>query len=93
MRWPFRRRRRGKHDLGSAVTGIPSLVRVLPVAEVVVQAPADVRVEAALPVPPPAPPGPRVELGFRDGTTAALAPGSEQAKALTDLASVLTQRD
>jgi hypothetical protein len=34
-----------------------------------------------------------VELGFRDGSTAALAPGSEQAKALTDIASVLTQRD
>ena len=38
-------------------------------------------------------PGPRVELGFRDGTTAALAPGSEQAKALTDIASALTQRN
>ena len=37
--------------------------------------------------------GLRVELGFRDGSTAALAPGSEQAKALSDLASVLTRRD
>jgi hypothetical protein len=36
---------------------------------------------------------PRVELGFRDGSTAVLAPGSEQAKALSALASVLTQRD
>jgi hypothetical protein len=44
-------------------------------------------------VAPPATPAPRVELGFRDGSTAALAPGSEQAKALTDIASVLTRRD
>jgi hypothetical protein len=36
---------------------------------------------------------PRVELGFRDGSTAALAPGSEQAKALNDIASALTRRD
>jgi hypothetical protein len=49
--------------------------------------------------PPAAPPAveesgaPRIELGFRDGSTAALAPGSEQAKALNDIASVLTQRD
>ena len=75
--WPFRRRARGRHALGAAVTAIPS---------------APVQVAAALP-PASEPVGPRVELGFRDGTTAALAPGSEQAKALTDLASVLTQRD
>jgi hypothetical protein len=99
VRWPFRRRSRGKHDLGTAVTGIPSLVRVVPVPEAPspVAAPVAVPVEAPAPVAPsvvPAPPpGPRVELGFRDGTTAALAPGSEQAKALTHLASVLTQRD
>jgi hypothetical protein len=43
--------------------------------------------------PPVAPSGPRIELGFRDGSTAALAPWSEQAKALTDIASALTQRD
>jgi hypothetical protein len=41
-------------------------------------------------VPPKAP---RIELGFRDGSTAALAPGSEQARALRDIASILTQRD
>ncbi|MCU1586642.1 MAG: hypothetical protein JWN31_135, partial [Frankiales bacterium] len=39
-----------------------------------------------------APRAPRIELGFRDGSTAALAPGSEQARALRDIASILTQR-
>ncbi|MGB8651197.1 MAG: hypothetical protein WCD35_11105 [Mycobacteriales bacterium] len=38
-------------------------------------------------------PGPRVELGFRDGSTAALAPDSAQARALTEIAQVLTRRD
>ena len=48
----------------------------------------------ALPVQAPAEPvGPRVELGFRDGSTAALAPGSAQAEALRDLARSLTQKD
>jgi hypothetical protein len=50
----------------------------------------------SLPATQPAveePAAPRIELGFRDGSTAALAPGSEQAKALNDIASVLTQRD
>jgi hypothetical protein len=37
--------------------------------------------------------GPRVVLGFRDGSTAALAPGSAQARALTELAAALTRRD
>jgi hypothetical protein len=53
-------------------------------------------VPPALPPDMPAPVelgGPRVELGFRDGSTAALAPGSEQARALSDIASVLTRRD
>jgi hypothetical protein len=85
--WPFRRRRVGKHALGAAVTAIPRAVPVVPAA------PA--------PPPPPPPPapvveeprGPRVELGFRDGSTAALAPESAQAKALTEIASVLTRRD
>ena len=45
------------------------------------------------PAAPELPPAPRVELGFRDGTTTALAPGSDQAKALSDIASVLTRRD
>jgi hypothetical protein len=47
--------------------------------------------EAAL--PPWEQPGSRVELGFRDGSTAALAPDSAQARALREIASVLTSRD
>ena len=35
----------------------------------------------------------RVELGFRDGTTAALEPGSAQARALVALAEVLARGD
>ena len=47
-------------------------------------------------VPPPAPdpasaPGPRVELTFRDGSSASLDP--TQAKALEEIAQVLTRRD
>jgi hypothetical protein len=86
MRWPFRRRR-PQETLGAAVTGIPGSApcRVVPAAHGAIRSvPAS---EARTP------PGPRVELGFRDGSTAALAPGSAQAKALTDIASVLTQRD
>ena len=41
------------------------------------------------PVAPQQPRAPRVELGFRDGSTAALAPGSEQAEAFTELARIL----
>jgi hypothetical protein len=37
--------------------------------------------------------GARVELGFRDGSTAALAPDSAQARALSEIAAVLTRRD
>jgi hypothetical protein len=53
---------------------------------------------AALPVvPAPALPEPepalRVELGFRDGSTAALAPDSVQARALSAVAEVLVRRD
>lgn len=86
--WPFRRRRRPA-ELGAAVTGIPRMpsVKVVPAPY---EAPAPV---SAVPVEAPVAPAPRVELGFRDGSTAALAPESAQAKALTEIASVLTQRD
>lgn len=88
------RRRPGRHDLGSAVRDIPSAAPV-----VLVHPPA-----SAVPAPAPAgpahatpdrepPAGPRVELGFRDGSTAALAPDSAQARALTEIAQVLTRRD
>ncbi|HTL22452.1 MAG TPA: hypothetical protein VL281_00315 [Mycobacteriales bacterium] len=79
MGW-FRRRRAGRHALGSAVRDIPHAV-----PPVVVHPPMPaVRVDDA---------GPRVELGFRDGSTAALAPGSAQARALTEIAAALTRRD
>ena len=47
---------------------------------------------AALPIAPPAaPPQPRVELTFRDGSSAALDPAD--ARVLADVARVLTGRD
>ncbi len=89
--WPFRRKV-GKHALGAAVTSIPSAP---PATRPRYDDPAPV---AAIPLPTPAvaltaPTVPRVELGFRDGSTAALLPGSPQAKALEDIAAVLTRRD
>jgi hypothetical protein len=81
--WPFRPRKVGRHALGAAVTAIPAARVADPVFESPPAAPPAVAESAA----------PRIELGFRDGSTAALAPGSEQAKALNDIASVLTQRD
>jgi hypothetical protein len=81
--WPFRARKVGRHALGAAVTAIPAARVADPVFQ-------------SLPATQPAVEesgAPRIELGFRDGSTAALAPGSEQAKALNDIASVLTQRD
>lgn len=90
--WPFRRRPQGKHALGAAVTAIPS-ARPAPAPEPAV---APLAPPPVAPLAPPAvqePTGPRVELGFRDGSTTALAPGSEQARALTDIASLLTRRD
>jgi hypothetical protein len=98
--WPFRRRQpRGKHALGAAVTSIPSglpprvAAPVAVVPEQVVTAEPVVAEMPQVPVQAPAPRAPRVELGFRDGTSAALAPGSEQATALQEIASVLTRRD
>lgn len=38
-------------------------------------------------------PATRVQLGFRDGTTASLDPGSDEASALEELARILTGRD
>lgn len=111
--WPFRRRPKGRHALGAAVTSIPTGRPSVPeliqravtpppapvVADAVVVAPEPVAVPpepvvvAAQVLRPEPVPGNRVELGFRDGSTAALAPNSEQAKALSDIASVLTRRD
>ena len=51
------------------------------------------RTGAAPALPDPvAPAAPRVELGFRDGSTAELEAGSEQAVALQALARTLTTR-
>jgi hypothetical protein len=102
------RRRRGRHDLGSAVRDIPTAPPVLlvhppaPEGPPVDAAVAAEVVPAGVPEPtaavpldtlPVQPTGPRVELGFRDGSTAALAPDSAQARALTEIAQVLTRRD
>jgi hypothetical protein len=50
--------------------------------------------QPAAPVPAPEPtpaPGPRVELTFRDGSSASL--DATQARALDEIAQVLTRRD
>ena len=84
-------RRRPAHargGLGAAVTAIPSAPVAVPVAAVRA-------FEADLPVVPPAPEapvGPRVELGFRDGTSTLLDPGSAEAQALEELAELLAHR-
>ena len=108
MFWPFRRKA-GKHQLGAAVTSIPALPRPAAVPQLPIPLydgmPADSAPAPALETTPAAPVAvpasyeppisaePRIELGFRDGSTAALAPGSEQARALSEIASVLTRRD
>ena len=72
----------------------PEVVVAEAVAPVVAEAPAaEAEVPVAAAPEPAAPRQPRIELGFRDGSTAALAPGSEQARALRDIASALTHRD
>jgi hypothetical protein len=71
----FWRRSKGRHALGAAVTSIP----------------AGPPPAAAVPEPTPRPPGPRVELTFRDGSSASL--DATQARALDEIAQVLTRRD
>lgn len=97
------RRSRGRHALGAAVTALPAA----PLAVEVTAAPPALPVEPLLTSPPapavqplaaplasaaPALPASRVQLGFRDGSTASLEPGSEQAVALEQLAGRLTRR-
>jgi hypothetical protein len=65
---------------------------VAPPAEAVAPAPAILPAPPAPPAPP-ALPALRVELGFRDGTTAVLDPGSQQAQALQDLSRLLRSSD
>jgi hypothetical protein len=103
----FWRRSRGRHALGAAVTSIPSASHTLrPTAGAPPpQPPSDVVGELVSVVPaavawsfpelhPPqeaVPTGPRVELTFRDGTSAAL--DGTQARALDEIARALTRRD
>lgn len=54
---------------------------------------ADLLPQQEAPAVYPSPAAPRVQLGFRDGTSASLDPGSEQALALELLAKSLTRRD
>ena len=106
----LRRRPRGRHAVGAALTSIPSarLHLVAPDGAVpapavpapAMPAPAVPAPAAAAPVRRPAPtvatltsvPVSRVQLGFRDGSTASLAAGSEQAVALEALAGLLNRR-
>jgi hypothetical protein len=74
------RRRRGRHELGAAVRELPVGALGWPAV-------------AAFQAGPEALPTPRVELGFRDGTTAELAPDSPPARALLAVAQVLVRRD
>ena len=89
----FRRRRRGRHELGAAVRDIPSATPVVLVHPPAVDLPRRALAEAETVVLPTQPTGPRVELGFRDGSVASLEPDSPQARALVALAGALTRRD
>ena len=89
------RRPRGRHALGAAVTSVPSapLRLVAPAAAgPAPTVPAPVRSPAATVATLPSVPVSRVQLGFRDGSTASLAAGSEQAVALEALAGMLNRR-
>ena len=73
------------------------VARAVPVAAPV--PPAPVPPAPVAPAPPmaaplvvPVPSGPRVELGFRDGSRACLDPASEEAQALDELARLLAGR-
>ena len=106
MGWPFGRRSRGRHAAGAPAprrpaaplaVAAPSWAAPPPRAEHI-EPPAPVAAPVAAPpsyqppVPSAAvPTGPRVELTFRDGSSAAL--DADQARALEEIAQVLTRRD
>jgi|GEM_PF-4911732 len=93
--WPFGRRRRGRHELGAAVRGLPAGPPALqpPAPPLGVPSlPAPLPSAPRLPVVPDEPPS-RVALGFRDGTVQQLTAGSEQSVALEQLAAALARRD
>jgi len=99
----FWRRSKGRHERGAVSprpVGEPSVAAYAvppPVVQASAVAPDPVR--SSLPMdwafpelpPPAAASGPRVELTFRDGTSAALE--GQQARALDEIAQVLTRRD
>jgi hypothetical protein len=100
----FWRRSRGRHALGAPLRSVPptpvQAVEAAPVPTIVppavpTQAPpldwAFPELHAPGPPPAAAPTGPRVELTFRDGTSASL--DGTQARALDEIAQVLTRRD
>ena len=110
LSWPWwRRRTPGRHELGAAVTAIPSgVVHLAPRSPAPMAAYAEPPAAAMLRPPTPAAPipsaaappvhlsrsaQPMVSLGFRDGSTATLDPGSLQARALQQLASSLVATD
>ena len=89
LSWPWwRRRTPGRHELGAAVTAIPSAAM-----RAVSPPPAAVRSYAEPPADLVRSARPMVSLGFRDGSTATLDPASRQARALQQLASSLTSTD
>jgi hypothetical protein len=88
----FWRRSKGRHALGAAVTSIPAAPRAASVPAAPAVAPLPAPWDAAVPPAVQAlPTGPRVELTFRDGSSASLDP--LQAKALDEIAQLLTSRD
>ena len=90
----FWRRPKGRHERGAAParpTGEPSVAAYAVAPPIAAR--ASLPMDWAFPElqPTPAPTAPRVELTFRDGTTAAL--DDQQARALDEIAQVLTRRD
>ena len=69
----------------------PPLAPPAPPLRQALGAPATLSWPDVTPAPAPVPAGPRGEITFRDGTTAALDP--DQARELADIAAVLTRRD
>ncbi len=99
----FRRRPRGRHCVGAPQVLVLTRAAAPPATtpQPPVTPPAETGRGDAGHAPEPAPvpelprqreessSGPRVSLGFRDGSTAALDPGSEQARALAELSALL----
>ena len=71
---------------------LPAATVPAPVRSPAAAAPAPVRSPAPTAATLPSVPASRVQLGFRDGSTASLAAGSEQAVALEALAGMLNRR-